>query len=64
MLISWYRVSNWLYRCHMAILSKLVWKISYLLFNSSIPPTVKIGEGTKIAYGGGRCCCACSFCNR
>jgi len=36
----------------MAILSKLVWKISYLLFNSSIPPTVKIGEGTKIAYGG------------
>lgn len=36
----------------MSILAKLIWKLSYVLFNSSLPPTAKIGEGTKLAYGG------------
>lgn len=52
MLIHWYRLSNWCYRHKIPILPKLIWKMSYLLFNSSVPASVVIGAGTKFAYGG------------
>jgi serine O-acetyltransferase len=52
MLIHWYRASNWLHKHHMPFLAKVIWKMSYLLFNSSLPPTAEIGQGTKLAYGG------------
>ena len=36
----------------MPVLPKLMWKLQYLLFNSSVPGSCKIGEGTKFGYGG------------
>lgn len=33
-------------------ISILVYRLQFLLFNSSVPPTVQIGEGTKFAYRG------------
>lgn len=52
MLIHWYKASNWLHKHHMPLFAKVIWKMSYLLFNSSLPPTAEIGQGTKLAYGG------------
>lgn len=52
MLIHWYRVSNWLWRHGVPVLPKLMWKLQYLLFNSSVPGSCKIGWGTKFGYGG------------
>lgn len=37
------------------ILPKLIYSLSYILFNSSVPPGVKIGKNTKFAYGGIGC---------
>ena len=37
MLIHWYRLSHWLWRHHVPLLPKLIWRLQYLLFNSSAP---------------------------
>lgn len=34
------------------MLPKLIWKFQYLLFNSSVPGSCKIGRGTRFGYGG------------
>lgn len=34
------------------LVPKLLYYISYILFNSSVPPSCSIGKGTKFAYGG------------
>lgn len=52
MLIHYYRVAHWLYHHHLRFLSLIIWRIQYLLFNCSIPPSCVIGRGTKFAYGG------------
>ena len=52
MLINWYRFGNWCYRNKIPFLPKLIWKMGYLLFNSSVPSSVTIGKGSKFAYGG------------
>lgn len=52
MLIHFYRFSNWLCRCHVPLLPMFIWKLQYLLFNSSVPAGCKIGQGTVFAYGG------------
>lgn len=52
MLIHWYRLANWLYNRHIPILPKLLWRMMYLLFNSSVPASCTIGKGTVLAYGG------------
>ena len=52
MLIHFYRLNNWLYRHHVPLLPKFIWKLQYLLFNCSVPASCKIGGGTKFGYGG------------
>ena len=52
MLIHFYRLSNWLYRHHVPLLPKFIWRLQYLLFNCSVPASCIIGEGSKFAYGG------------
>ena len=52
MLIHWYRLANRLYRHHVPLLPKIIWKLQYILFNCSVPASCNIGEGTKFGYGG------------
>lgn len=52
MLIHWYRLNNWLWRHHVPLLPKLIYYLQYLLFNSSVPASCKIGGGTKFGYYG------------
>lgn len=52
MLIHWYRIANFLFRHKIPLLPKLIYYIQYILFNSSVPPSCKIGKGTKFGYGG------------
>lgn len=52
MLIHFYRFNNWLYRHHIPLLPKFIWKLQYLLFNCSVPASCTIGKGTKFGYGG------------
>lgn len=37
---------------HVPVLPKLIYIIQFLVFISSVPPTVQIGRGTRFAYGG------------
>lgn len=53
--INYYRRANWLYRHHFHLLPKLYKGIIYMLFNSVVPYTAKIGKYTKFAYGGIGC---------
>lgn len=52
MLIHYYRIANWLYKHHVPFLPKFIWRLQYLLFNSSVPASCEIGKGTKFGYGG------------
>ena len=52
MLIHWYRLSHWLWKHHIPILPKLLWKVQYLLFNCSVPGSCTLMKGVKFAYGG------------
>jgi serine O-acetyltransferase len=52
MLIHYYRVAHWLYKHHFRVLPKLIWRLQYLLFNCSVPPSCEIGKGTRFGYGG------------
>lgn len=52
MLLTGYRLSNWLYRHHVPLLPKLIYYTQRLLFQSSIPPSCSLGGATKLAYGG------------
>lgn len=50
--INLYRKGNWCYRHHIPVLPKFFKAVTYLIFNSVVPYTTKIGEGSKFAYGG------------
>lgn len=50
--MHWYRFYHWLYNHRIPVLPKLLWRLSYLLFNSSVPASCVIGKGSKFAYGG------------
>lgn len=50
--IFFYRISRWLYLHHIPLLPKLITLLIFLIYNSKIPFTAKIGKGTKLAYGG------------
>ncbi|MBR3443778.1 MAG: serine acetyltransferase [Bacteroidaceae bacterium] len=52
MLIHWYRLSHWLWRHHIPLFPTLIWRLQYLLFNSSVPASCTLKEGVKFAYGG------------
>jgi serine O-acetyltransferase len=52
MLINLYRIANKLYRHKIPILPQIIYYFQFLLFNSSVPPSVVVGKKTKFAYGG------------
>lgn len=52
MLINWYRLSHWLWKHHVPLLPKLLWRLQYLLFNSSVPGSCTLMKGVTFAYGG------------
>jgi len=51
-IINLQRVAHWLLKNRIPLLPKLIYGIQFLIYNSSIPPSVKIGKGTKCAYKG------------
>lgn len=52
MLIHWYRLSHWLWKHHVPILPTFLWRLQYLLFNSSVPGSCTLMQGVIFAYGG------------
>ena len=52
MLINLYRLSHWLYVHRIPVIPKIIYYFQYLLFNSSVPASCKIGQGTKFGYKG------------
>lgn len=50
--ISLYRVGHWCHQRRIPILPRLLHRLLFLLFNSSIPMSAEIGEGTVLCYGG------------
>ena len=51
-MIYFYRIAHFLYKLKIPFLPKIIYYLQLLLFNSSVPPSVKIGKRTKFAYGG------------
>ena len=50
--IYFYRIARWLYLHHIPFLPKLITLFVFLLYNSKVPYTAKIGKGTRLGYGG------------
>lgn len=50
--IFFYRIGRWCYLHHIPMVPQLITLIIFLLYNSKIPYTAKIGKGTKCGYGG------------
>ena len=51
-MIFFHRIAHFLYKIKIPFLPKIIYYLQFLLFNSSVPPSVEIGKGTKFAYGG------------
>ena len=51
-MIFFHRIAHFLYKIKIPFLPKIIYYLQFLLFNSSVPPSVMIGEDTKFAYGG------------
>jgi serine O-acetyltransferase len=49
--IFFYRISRWCYLHHIPFVPKLITLLIFLIYNSKIPYTAKIGKGTKFGYG-------------
>lgn len=49
--IHFYRVANWCHRKRIPLLPGIFRNVMFLLFNSYIPPSATIGQGTVFAYG-------------
>ncbi|MFZ5986943.1 MAG: serine O-acetyltransferase [Bacillota bacterium] len=50
--INLYRIANLFYRIRVPLLPKIIYFVQFLLFNSIVPYTAKIGKGTYCSYGG------------
>lgn len=51
-LASFHRIAHYLYRKGVPVLPKIIYFIQFLLFNSSVPASTRIGKGSKFAYLG------------
>ena len=49
--ISFYEVEHWLWEHNLHFMAKIIWRMIYILFSCSIPPTVEIADGVEIAHG-------------
>ena len=49
--IKFYGVERWCWTHHLRITAKIIWRLIYLLFNCSIPPTAVLEDGVEIAHG-------------
>lgn len=52
MLIHWYRLAHWLWKCKIPFLPRLIYILQYLFFNCAVPASCTIGKGTKFGYYG------------
>lgn len=50
--IGLYRLERFFWEKRVPLLPKIVKGVIYLIFNSVVPYTAKIGKGTRFAYGG------------
>lgn len=50
--IQFFRLGHWLYRHRVPLLPKLLYYLTFLVFNSSVPPSCSIGARSRFAYGG------------
>ena len=50
--IHLYRLSHWLYTHRVPILPRICTMLIFLIYNSYIPASAKIGAGTRFGYGG------------
>lgn len=59
--VTFYRIGRWCYERRMPIVPKIMHRVIFLIYNSSIPMSAEIGEGTVFGHGGigvvlhGRC---------
>lgn len=49
--IKFYEADRWLWNHKLHFLAKIVWRLIYILFNCSIPPTAVLEGGVNIAHG-------------
>ncbi len=49
--VRFYRIERWLWVHHFKLLSKIVWRLVYILFACYIPPTAILEDGVNIAHG-------------
>jgi len=51
-LMNFYQVAHRLYQMRIPLFPKIIYYIQFLLFNSSLPSSVKIGKNSVFRYGG------------
>ncbi|WP_437951065.1 DapH/DapD/GlmU-related protein [Sorangium sp. So ce296] len=50
--IHLYNVAHWCHAKQIPVVPKLLYWTTFLVYNSSIPPSAEIGAGTRFGYGG------------
>lgn len=50
--ISFQKIGHFFYKHNIPVIPKIIYHTTYLIFNSSLPPSTEIGKNTRLAYGG------------
>ena len=50
--VKLYRIANWLWRHNVPILPRVIQGVIFLLYNSYVPYSCAIGNGSSFGYGG------------
>jgi serine O-acetyltransferase len=50
--IKLYRIGRWCYQRRVPFIPKLTYYLIFLIYNSAVPMSVEIGEGTLLGHGG------------
>lgn len=51
-IVKFHLLANKLIKIKLGLLARFIYALQFLIFNSYLPPSVKIGSNTKFAYGG------------
>lgn len=51
-IMYFHKLSHFFLKKNIPIIPKIIYYVQFMVFNSSVPPEVLIGKGTKAAYGG------------
>lgn len=50
--VAWHRIGQFFLKYRIPLIPRIIFGLTYLIFHCVLPPSTKVGQGTKFGYGG------------